>query len=213
MKTLFWKEWRESRVLLLVGILLVIGLSLIPLFYGTAASFIFRGYAVVILAGFFGAEAFSKEKGKLNFLLSFPVERKTVLSVKLFSGFLSIFILFLVALVIERAIFYTNTSNLLIHPIKGRYYFPIGYSILVFLLASFILYSATFLMSILLSDTITAFLIGGLTVVTITQIFTSVSFALGFNPNVIFQSFRLILTFFLFIFLSYFIFTHREVRE
>ena len=212
MKTLFWKEWRESRVLLLVGVLLVIGLSLIPLFYGTAGSFIFRGYAVVILAGFFGAEAFSKEKGKLNFLLSFPVERKTVLSVKLFSGFLSIFILFLVALVTEKVIFYTNGFNLLIHPIKGIP-FPIGYSILVFLLASFILYSATFLMSILLSNTITAFLIGGLTVLTITGIFTGVSFALNFNPNVIFQSFRLILTFFLFIFLSYFIFTHREVRE
>ena len=211
MKTLFWKELREGRTLLLVGVLLVIGLSLIPLFYGTAASFIFRGYAVVILAGFFGAEAFSKEKGKLNFLLSFPVERKTVLSVKLFSGFLSIFILFLVALVTEKVIFYTNGFNLLIHPIKGIP-FPIGYSLL-FLLASFILYSATFLMSILLSDTITAFLIGGLTVLTITQIFTGVSFALGFNPNVIFQSFRLILTFFLFIFLSYFIFTHREVRK
>lgn len=217
LKALFWKEWRESRLLLAIGILLVIGFSLLPLLYGVYSpkSFSIIITVVAFLAGLFGAEAFSKEKTKLSFLLSAPVKKYVIISIKLLAGFLNIFILFLAGLIIEILILYTEGFNLLILHIKGTSVLPapgISEALLILWLV-FLYYSSTFLMSVLLLDTITAFLTGFLVIIITGYPTLLILDRIGFsNSNALVPILSLVFSL-LFLFLSYFIFMRREVRH
>jgi ABC-type transport system involved in multi-copper enzyme maturation permease subunit len=176
MKSLFWKEWREGRVNLLVSVLIVAVLSLVTLFFDMAPGATFVSYAILVLAGFFGAWSFSNEKGTLEFLLSVPVARKTIFWDKWLIGILNILVLLVVALAIEVMIYQTNGFGRLISPIKGANFdfhggpLPSYLAIVCKMLAgSFIgavaLYNVTFLMSIVFDNALTAFLWGGISTV------------------------------------------------
>ena len=223
MKALLWKEWRESRTLLFVGIPVGVGFSLIPLVYGVEGSLVLGGITIIFLAGLFGADAFSKEKGKLEFLLSCPVGREKVLFAKLLLGFLNILVLVLIASAIEFAIYRTDGFGLLISAIRGRSLPPgvtpgphISEHLATFLFPTFLFYSVAFFVSILLQNSTTAFL-AGFAIVTVTQ------FILSFGIWKIFSSqpdlYRVVLNLadfvllLFFFFVSYIIFTRKELRE
>jgi hypothetical protein len=172
MNSLFWKEWRENRMNLLISVLIVAVLSSVTLFFDMAPGAIFVSYTILVLAGYFGAWSFSNEKGTLEFLLSVPVARKTIFLNKWLSGVLNILVLLVVALAIEVIIYQTNGFGRLVSSIKdanfdfhSEYLSIVCKSLAESFFGAVALYNITFLMSIVFDDALTAFLWGGISAV------------------------------------------------
>jgi ABC-type transport system involved in multi-copper enzyme maturation permease subunit len=96
LKNLWWKEWRETRGLLIVGMAAVAGTFIVPLITdpggaawdGLAMSLVVASlFATLSAAGRFAGEA---QVGTLSFLLAQPVSRWKVWLVKMGVAFLSV---------------------------------------------------------------------------------------------------------------------------
>ena len=46
MKSLFWKEWRENRANLLIGVLFVVGVSFVMLLFGSPPEFLPESFII-----------------------------------------------------------------------------------------------------------------------------------------------------------------------
>ncbi len=190
MKTLIWKEWRENRTNLLIGIVSVIGFLLLSFFVGgDTARYLLAPAVIFAFAGVFGAWSFAKEKNTLEFLLSTPVERKKIFLNKWLSGVLNILILLFVVFVMEAVIFYgTDGFNFLVHHFRRTENFLFHlrqtgeYKILVWSLpADFLYYNIAFLLSLLLFEIISTVL-GGLIIYAVFVI-PSVRFFTSHGPR------------------------------
>ncbi|MFH2068434.1 MAG: hypothetical protein ABII89_03100 [Candidatus Omnitrophota bacterium] len=222
MRSLFWKEWREGRANLLVGVLIVAVLSFVTLFFDVAPGAILVSYAILILAGYFGAWSFSNEKSTLEFLLSVPVARKTIFLDKWLIGALNILVLLVVALAIEIMIYQTNGFGRLANFKDANFDFRGGlypsYLWIVCkrlsqsLFGAVALYNITFLMSIVFDNALTALLWGGISAVAVGLVAWGIfGFVLHLQPATISAVTGIVVILGAF-FLAYRIFSRKEVR-
>ena len=213
MKSLFWKEWRESRVNLLVSVSIVAVLLLVIQFFDGVPGAIFVPYATLILAGLFGAWSFSNEKGTLEFLLSVPVARKTIFWDKWLIGVLNIVVIFIATFAMELLIYY---SDIFINHLWGgsSHSLSPGYrTLLLFLSGAFIIYNAAFLMSIIVADTLIAFLVGILSIFSLSTIVYGILILFHLKSMPHWFSVVYELTLFLgLLFIAYRIFSRKEVK-
>ncbi|MFA5393918.1 MAG: hypothetical protein WC081_02350 [Candidatus Ratteibacteria bacterium] len=215
MKSLFWKEWRENRTNLLIGIMIVIGFLLLSFFVSGDMVDIAKVLALVAIfafAGVFGAWSFTKEKNTLEFFLSTPVKRETIFLNKWLSGILNILILLSVVLVMEAVIFYsTGGFNFLFHLRQTADNRILAWS----LPAYFLYYNIAFLLSLLLFEIISAVL-GGLIIYVVVAI-PFVSFFSSHGPRLyhalawIWTILQLIISLSIFL-IAYRIFSRKEVK-
>lgn len=200
LKVLFWKEWRESRLLFLLGILFIVAVFFLDFFFSRSTLFMLALPALTFYTPLVGASAFSKEDGKLTFLLSKPVRKLTIMTVKLVNGLLNILIMYITGSVVmwiiitykrdHTHIFYQqNIVNVI--PTFSLYY------IISFFMSSLFLSAPTSFMIGIFGGT---FISGGL------QIYLYKCGYSQFYPVLIFN------VLFFFLSLSYLIFTRREVR-
>ncbi len=203
LKALFWKEWRENRLLLVSGLLLMASLSLLNFFPG----WYFESYITflpILFVVLSGATAFSKEEGKLIFLLSKPVGRQAIITIKLVNGLLNSLIISLIAMVIIWSINFPDRIFIISRYIPYKeviVYYPFWlplYYIISFFMSSLFLKGTT---SVLIGLFGTAYINSGL------YIFLKNWGWLYFYPILL-----LVITL-VFLFLSYFIFIRREVRQ
>lgn len=222
LKALFWKEWRESRLLLVIGLLLIAGISLCLLYphWGLHIQQSIQPYFSLSeilslfcfpLCGFailFGARAFSTEEEKLLFILSKPVKKQTIVTIKIANGLLNILILSL----IPGIIFWTAYIHEAVLQIRN---FPVPYSTNsayvgygVFTIWFF--YVISFFMSSLFLNVTTSILIGFFGTGFIYSSSDLLLRKFGWSD---FHPFLLSAFSLLFLLLSYFIFMRREVRH
>jgi uncharacterized membrane protein len=148
MKSLFWKELRESRLLLFLSAAIVLMVYIFSVVIkmrwfdfemATGTAYVF----LVLFALIFGVSAFSGEleRDNLNFLVSLPVSRNRIFWTKFLAGFaclvfLAIFFLlvaFLFSFVspVKRALFQPGTSLfsglLMIYVSVACYFYSIGF--------------------------------------------------------------------------------------
>lgn len=204
LKALFWKEWRESRLLLVSGLLLMASLSLLNFFPGWYfESYItFLPMLFVVLSG---VTAFSKEEGKLIFLLSKPVGRQAIITIKLVNGLLNSLIILLIAMVIiwsmnfSDRVFIMMSRHILYKEVIVYYPFWLSlYYIISFFMSSLFLKGTT---SVLIGLFGTAYINSGLYI-----------FLKNWDWLYFYPIFLLAISL-VFLFLSYFIFMRREVRR
>lgn len=164
LKALFWKEWRENRLLVVSGLLLMASLSLLNFFSGWYFEryITFLPMLFVVLSG---ATAFSKEEEKLTFLLSKPVGKQTIMTIKLVSGLLNSLIILLIAMVIIWSMNFPDRIFIMSRhiPYKGVIvYYPLWlslYYIISFFMSSLFLKGTT---SVLIGLFGTAYINSGL---------------------------------------------------
>jgi ABC-type transport system involved in multi-copper enzyme maturation permease subunit len=212
LKALFWKEWRESRLLLAIGLLLMAGISLLLLYFELAispsAALTTFSFALIGFIALLGARAFSTEEEKLTFMLSKPVKRQTIITMKMANGLFNTLILSLIPGImiwtvnVHEIVQMRNILNLHHNSLTT----DLGYS-LPFL---WLCYVFSFFMSSIFLNAAISVLIG---------IFGS-GYIAGGSYILLkkfgwlnFHSFILLAFSLVFLFLSYFIFMRREVRR
>ena len=200
LKALFWKEWRESRLLFVLGILFI-AVFFLDFFFSRSTLFMFALPALTFYTPLVGASAFSKEDGKLTFLLSKPVRKLTIMTVKLFNGLLNILIMYIIgSIVIWIIITYKRDHTHIFYQQNIVNVIPtiLLYYIISFFMSSLFLSAPTSFMMGIFGGT---FICSGL------QIYL---YKCGYNqfyPVLIFD------ILFFFLSLSYFIFIRREVKR
>ncbi len=155
MKSLWWKEWRQTRVILLFGVLMIIGPM--PWSLGDITWFASISVNVLFLVGVLlaaGAVSTESGDGTASFLLAMPVPRKTMWFVKLALRMLALCLLFgLVFLLVnaqERAV-----------TIDSRYTHALsGDRVLFILCVTILAFGFTFLSSSFIDKAVTSALAG-----------------------------------------------------
>ena len=167
MKSLWWKEWRQTRVIILLGALLIIGpmpwsLDDIAWFASVSVNILF--FVGVLLAA--GAVSTESGDGTANFLLAMPVPKKTIWFAKLALRMLALCLLFgFVLLVVnaqERVVTIDSRNT---HALSGDRVFSI-------LCTTVLSFGFTFLSSSFIDKAVTSALAG---------IVLSILFLIGLN--------------------------------
>ncbi|MBI4243258.1 MAG: ABC transporter permease subunit, partial [Planctomycetes bacterium] len=145
-KALLWKEWRENRLLLGLGILFLCAFRLLPFltdFKDMGLVSLFMFLVCGIFSVLIGATGFSQEidRNTLSFIASKPVSRSMLWIAKVASNLFLIGILFVVAILLS--IEHLEKLNLL----KGE--FRLCLVLWTFSLA-FLFYAFSFLISTLI---------------------------------------------------------------
>jgi hypothetical protein len=159
MSTLFWKEYREARLLVGLGMLAAAVIVLVGIFTNdtdgslTAMFTIYAGWP--LLAALCGAGAFANEVegGTLPFLLSLPVARSKVWWSKFLSGLLTLFALMAGSLLL-------NLILLPLRPMPMKADMLDGETVLALLAGSLTVFAATFFFSALIGRALIAALAG-----------------------------------------------------
>ncbi len=209
-RVLFWKEWREGRALLSVSVLFMAALSC---FYpvGDHISHILVPLPLMFVGSLLGAQAFSREAERFVFLLSKPVKKQRVMTVKLISGLLGIVLIVIVTACTAWAIGVHKMPLPLAEFSKLTHhtYYSGGQLVFYSLPLLFLSYALSFFMSSLLLNASTSLLIGffgGL------YINIPVSAVLKRLDCVKIYPIPLAVLCLVFLVLSFVIFAHREIR-